>query len=78
LEEFRLFLPNQGEGGLMGLAAAGGGDKDRRRRGVAAESRRKRKAPEKETRERELAPKSSPVSKVLYFYPKIFQELIID
>ena len=63
LEEFRHFLPSQSEGGLMGLAAAGGNG-DKRRRAGASDGRRKRKAPEKDTRERDLAPKSSPATKV--------------
>lgn len=82
LEEFVKFLPprqdNQDDRSLKRLAAAGGtgGDRDRRRKtGGADTQKRKRKAPEKESREREIAPKISPPSKASCSYATMSQLL---
>jgi paired amphipathic helix protein Sin3a len=76
LEEFRVFLPAQGDGGLIGLAQVGGsnttGDNDRRKRSVYQDGqRRKRKAAEKET-QREFGSKLSPPLKVNSVATSIF------
>ena len=49
LEEFRVFLPDQG--GLLGLAEVGGPGKDKKSKGLGAEGqRKKRKAPNRDAR----------------------------